>query len=418
MFTQLKADNDNEVTEIESLCMNCHENGITRLFLTSIPYFKEVVVMAFSCEHCNFSNNEIQTASEIQKEGVEMILKVNGKEDLGRQVVKAASASLYIKEIDLEVPPSQNQLNAVLTTVEGLVDRIIEDLEQQQEQRKEENHHLFIQIENLILTLKSYIEKNVPFTFSIRDISGNSFIENPFAPNADPKLQCSNFKRNAEDTEFLGLAANADVDITDQLKDEVHEFPNLCSSCKCSCPTRMKLINIPHFKEVVIMSTVCDSCGYKSNEVKSAGAISEKGRKIVLKVVDMDDLSRDILKSETSSISIPDIDLELGSGTLGGKFTTIEGLLDEIKTELSGKTPFTQGDGALNDRKVLFGKFLQKLDDLIAMKQSWTLELDDPMGNSYIQNLYAPDPDPNLEIIEYERTQEQNDFFGISDMVV
>ena len=44
------------------------------------------------------------------------------------------------------------------------------------------------------------------------------------------------------------------------------------------------------------MSTICDFCGYKSNEVKTGGEVSEKGRKITLKVEDPDDLTRDILK--------------------------------------------------------------------------------------------------------------------------
>ena len=44
------------------------------------------------------------------------------------------------------------------------------------------------------------------------------------------------------------------------------------------------------------MSTNCDACGYRDNEVKSGAAISEKGKKIILKVEDREDLSRDILK--------------------------------------------------------------------------------------------------------------------------
>ena len=51
MFSRLSAENENDVTEIESLCMNCQKNGMTKLFLTHIPYFKEVIVMAFECEH-------------------------------------------------------------------------------------------------------------------------------------------------------------------------------------------------------------------------------------------------------------------------------------------------------------------------------------------------------------------------------
>lgn len=49
------------VDNIESLCMHCEEQGITRLFLTSIPYFKEVVLMSFECPHCGYRNSEIQS---------------------------------------------------------------------------------------------------------------------------------------------------------------------------------------------------------------------------------------------------------------------------------------------------------------------------------------------------------------------
>ena len=44
------------------------------------------------------------------------------------------------------------------------------------------------------------------------------------------------------------------------------------------------------------MSTNCDKCGYRDNEVKSGAAISEQGKRITLKVEDKEDLSRDILK--------------------------------------------------------------------------------------------------------------------------
>lgn len=44
------------------------------------------------------------------------------------------------------------------------------------------------------------------------------------------------------------------------------------------------------------MSTNCDRCGYRDNEVKSGSAISDRGKRITLKVEDREDLSRDILK--------------------------------------------------------------------------------------------------------------------------
>lgn len=44
------------------------------------------------------------------------------------------------------------------------------------------------------------------------------------------------------------------------------------------------------------MSTNCEACGYRDNEVKSGAAISAQGKRITLKVEDKEDLSRDILK--------------------------------------------------------------------------------------------------------------------------
>ena len=44
------------------------------------------------------------------------------------------------------------------------------------------------------------------------------------------------------------------------------------------------------------MSTNCEDCGYRDNEVKSGTAISEKGKRITLRCESRDDLSRDLLK--------------------------------------------------------------------------------------------------------------------------
>jgi len=40
------------------------------------------------------------------------------------------------------------------------------------------------------------------------------------------------------------------------------------------------------------------------------------------------------------------------------------------------------------------------------------------MANSYVQNIYAPDPDPNMTIETYERSWEQNEELGLNDMKV
>ena len=40
--------------------------------------------------------------------------------------------------------------------------------------------------------------------------------------------------------------------------------------------------------------------------------------------------------------------------------------------------------------------------------------LDDPSGDSFIENPEAPKKDPNMTISFYKRTQEQNDLLGLN----
>jgi zinc finger protein len=56
-FIQLNAEEMGTI--IESWCSNCHENGTTHLLLASIPYFKDVILASFRCDHCGFSNSEV-----------------------------------------------------------------------------------------------------------------------------------------------------------------------------------------------------------------------------------------------------------------------------------------------------------------------------------------------------------------------
>ena len=71
-----------------------------------------------------------------------------------------------------------------------------------------------------------------------------------------------------------------------------------------------------------------------------------------------------------------------------------------------------------SEEKDRFAKFLEKMKDAIDGKVQFTLILDDPLAASYVQNLYAPDPDPNMTIEEYERTRQQEEDLGIADMRV
>lgn len=334
-------DPDPETTEVESLCMNCHENvstrelpvnykrsnknknidllqGITRLLLTKIPFYKEVVLMSFSCEHCGFTNNEIQSGGEISPKGCRITFTVVEAADLNRRVVKSDYSSFKIIELDFEIP-AQSQKGEV-TTIEGIIERSISGLEQDQVLRRIQHPEEAEKIDKFIDSLKELKNMEKPFSIIIEDISGNSFIENPNAPHTDPKCRTTHFIRTKEQDHMLGIFEHEEIedkaenekDCTkndghlnriaegswplEELHGEVLQFATLCPNCGSDCETNMKMTSIPHFKDVVIMATVCDSCGNRTNEVKSGGGIEEKGTKIEVLVRGREDFSRDVLK--------------------------------------------------------------------------------------------------------------------------
>lgn len=188
--------------------------------------------------------------------------------------------------------------------MEGIIGNAIDDLSQAQPVRKHTDEDLYNKIEAVLDKLRAYQEGREPFTLTIDDASGNSYIENRCLPAKDPKLTVKWYTRTPEQNEFLGLPSNtqepqllrpAGGDDDDEVP-EVMTFPANCSHCNAPSETNMHVMNIPHFKEVVLMATNCQQCGYKSNEVKAGGPISPKGKKITLRITDPEDLSRDILK--------------------------------------------------------------------------------------------------------------------------
>jgi ZPR1 zinc finger protein len=233
---------------------------------------------------------------------------------------------------------------------------------------------------------------------------------------------------------------------------EVMTFPTDCPSCYQPTTTNMCITDIPHFKEVIIMSLACDNCGYTSREIKGGSAIPKCGRRIVVTVTSDEDLSREILKSDTAGIQIPEIGLELQEGGLGGMYTTLEGLLLSLGERLTEANPFGSGDGAVKQHRTNDGgdyserspanaRFIALLDQLQEMAEGqrfpFTLILADPLANSFVGPVpkdaralalqvdtegktycYDKYEDPGMTVEDFERTKEQNERLGLNDMKV
>ena len=217
----------------------------------------------------------------------------------------------------------------------------------------------------------------------------------------------------------LGLVVDEDDDKEDAMNgvnivdDEVYELHAECPACGKACTVNMKKTNIPHFKEVIIMATVCDHCGYRTSDVKTGGAVPEKGKRITLEVRRLEDMSRDVLKSETCALKSHDLGLEVQPGTLGGRFTTLEGLLTQVRDQLHGQIynvgdeDLAGGDSMTNETKSKWDSFFEKLDSAIKAEFSYSVTLEDPLANSFVQLNVDSGEDPQVKTEEYERTEEE-----------
>ncbi|WVZ78050.1 hypothetical protein U9M48_025822 [Paspalum notatum var. saurae] len=441
--------------EIESLCMRCGENGITRLLLTLIPHFREVVLMAFECPHCGERNNEIQFAGQLQPKGCCYKLEIPSgqSEVLNRQVVKSDSATIKIPELDFEIPPEAQR--GTLSTVEGIIMRAVDELQALQDERKKVDPQKAEAIDQFLLKLKSLGSGQAAFTFILDDPAGNSFIENPHAPSSDPLLSVRFYERTREQQAALGFLAEPPTEQAGEAAlpvsavphgsvgavagrraiaqgnpdevasalckysapEEVDTLPSTCGACGTECVTRFFATKIPYFREVIVMATTCDMCGYRNSELKPGGEIPANGKKITLRVQNVKDLTRDVIKSDSASVKVPELELELTSGTLGGMVTTVEGLIVKICEALERIHGFQLGDSTIEWKKKKWQDFKERLSKLLSLQEPWTLIIDDGLAASFV----APatdslDDDSQLTMEEYQRSWEQNEELGLNDM--
>merc|ERR1719402_295487 len=141
--------------------------------------------MSFRCEHCHYTNNEIQPGGRIQDKGVRYAVTIRNERDLCRQVVKSDHATLSVPEIELEIPPMSQK--GEVTTVEGVLQRTVAGQEQ--------DHDLCLYTKD-----------------EVRDTD-------------DPVLK----------------KTESSNDEVKELHDEVLQFPTNCPECNAPCETNMKM---------------------------------------------------------------------------------------------------------------------------------------------------------------------------------
>lgn len=117
-------------------------------------------------------------------------------------------------------------------------------------------------------------------------------------------------------------------------------------------------------------------------------------------------------------MACPELNLSVEPGTLGGRFTTIEGILTQVRDDLRSSI-FDVGDGGDSmdtATKEKWDGFFGQLTAAIQGDIKFTIILSDPLASSYVQSFAAPDPDAQMKVEDYERTEQEEEDLGLRDI--
>ena len=199
---QEKSDVTKEAISFPADCYACTKPGQVKMCVATIPYFKEIIIMAFSCDYCGNRNAEIKQGGGISAKATKITFEVKEPADLNRDMFKSDTTYFGIPELGLELQPGT--LGSVYTTVEGLLDKIITHLDDTNPfgSGDSDTNSKFVEFLNALRAMK---DGERHFTFVLDDPLSNCFIYNPKAPEDDPQIKIEVYDRTWEMNEELGI---------------------------------------------------------------------------------------------------------------------------------------------------------------------------------------------------------------------
>lgn len=155
-----------------------------------------------------------------------------------------------------------------------------------------------------------------------------------------------------------------------------------CPVCqvKGSLEMKTKTEEIPYFGEVMESTVICIECGFKHSDVICLEA--KEPVKYELKV-DKGKMNTRVVKSQSSTVSIPELGLKVEPGPQSQGFVSnVEGILERfekaVRTALSWAEDETSEDNA--------NKILKDMEEIVNGEKTVTLIIEDPFGHSIIED--------------------------------
>ena len=167
--------------------------------------------------------------------------------------------------------------------------------------------------------------------------------------------------------------------------------PGPCPYCNTEIEYVYQTENIPYFSDILIISALCGSCGYKYVDTQLLK--ENEPVRFEVQVDKAEDLAIRVVRSMSASLEIPELGVRIDPGpACQGFVSNIEGVLDRIEQIVKGALVWGEKEEQENARALL-----KKIDRVKDGSLAITLILEDRCGNSAIitekahESVYIPE---------------------------
>jgi zinc finger protein len=172
-----------EVLEGE-MCPFCHEKKLILMDMKrEVPFFGAVFIFSMDCSGCGYHKADIE--AEKPQEPCKYTIELTSEEDMKIRVIKSSLANIKIPHVgDILSGPSSN---GYVTNVEGILNRMIKQLEiiRDNDEEEEESRK---KAKNMIKKLHRVVWGQEKQKLIIEDSTGNSVIISDKAVKEKMKL--------------------------------------------------------------------------------------------------------------------------------------------------------------------------------------------------------------------------------------
>lgn len=139
-----------------------------------------------------------------------------------------------------------------------------------------------------------------------------------------------------------------------------------------------KTEEIPYFGEIMESTIICSKCGYKHSDT----ICLEQKEPVRYSInVKKDNLNARVVKSQTATVSIPELGLKVEPGTkCQGYVSNIEGILNRFEDAVNTALNFVEDDKSKNNAL----EILEKIEKVKNGEKEVEIIIEDPFGHSII----------------------------------